>query len=115
MSFIYLLSAIILIMVVVLLTMTNRKFHKISGLIALIAPIISSVYFLWQIPQVMKGQFVSVKIPWLTLIDINIDFKLDGLSLFFSLLISLIGLAVFYYATQYLSKEHDDLPRFYIY
>ncbi|MBO1214350.1 DUF4040 family protein [Staphylococcus nepalensis] len=115
MSFIYLLSAIILIMVVVLLTMTNRKFHKISGLIALIAPIISSVYFLWQIPQVMKGQFVSVKIPWLTLIDINIDFKLDGLSLFFSLLISLIGLAVFYYATQYLSKEHDHLPRFYIY
>src|SRR5699024_6064011 len=57
----------------------------------------------------------SVKIPWLTLIDINIDFKLDGLSLFFSLLISLIGLAVFYYATQYLSKEHDHLPRFYIY
>src|SRR5699024_382212 len=37
------------------------------------------------------------------------------LSLFFSLLISLIGLAVFYYATQYLSKEHDNLPRFYIY
>src|SRR5699024_10783223 len=102
-------------MVVVLLTLTNRKFNKISGLIGLIAPIISSVYFLWQIPQVMKGQFVSVRIPWLTLIDINLDFNLDGLSLFFSLLISIIGLAVFYHATQHLSKEHDHLPCFYIY
>lgn len=115
MSLIYLLGALIIIMVAVLCTLINPKFQRFAGQIALIAPIISSIYFLWQIPQVMAGHFVTVKISWLTLLDINIDFRLDGLSLFFSLLISLIGLAVFYYATQYLSKEHDNLPRFYVY
>ncbi|TGU92906.1 cation:proton antiporter, partial [Mesorhizobium sp. M8A.F.Ca.ET.173.01.1.1] len=47
MSLVYLLSAIVLIMMVLLLTMTKRKFHKFAGPIALIAPIISSIYFLW--------------------------------------------------------------------
>ena len=115
MGLVYLLSTLILIMVILLFTLTNIKFQKYAGHIALLAPIVASVYFLYQLPSVMQGNFVSVKIPWLTLLDINIDFRLDGLSLFFSLLISLIGLAVVYYATQYLSKEHDNLPRFYLY
>lgn len=115
MSLVHLLSTLILIMVILLFTLTNIKFQKYAGHIALLAPIVASVYFLYQLPSVMQGNFVSVKIPWLTLLDINIDFRLDGLSLFFSLLISLIGLAVVYYATQYLSKEHDNLPRFYVY
>lgn len=115
MSLVYLLSTLILIMVILLFTLTNIKFQKYAGHIALLAPIVASVYFLYQLPSVMQGNFVSVKIPWLTLLDINIDFRLDGLSLFFSLLISLIGLAVVYYATQYLSKEHDNLPRFFVY
>ncbi|WP_398572771.1 NADH-quinone oxidoreductase subunit K [Staphylococcus aureus] len=33
----------------------------------------------------------------------------------FSLIISLIGIAVFFYATQYLSSRKDNLPRFYFY
>ncbi|HLR20256.1 MAG TPA: DUF4040 family protein [Staphylococcus sp.] len=115
MSFIFLLSALIIIMVALLFTLIKLGFQRYAGQVALIAPIIASIYFLWQIPRILEGDFVTVKIPWLTLLDINIDFRVDGLSLFFSLLISLIGLAVFYYATQYLSKEHDNLPRFYIY
>ncbi|SCS24138.1 DUF4040 family protein [Staphylococcus caeli] len=115
MSIVYLLAALMFIMVILLGTLIKQSFQKIAGYIALTAPLIASFYFLWQIPQVLQGHFVSVKIPWLTSLDINIDFKLDGLSLFFSLLISLIGLAVVYYATQYLSKERDNLPRFYIY
>ncbi|WP_398572197.1 hypothetical protein, partial [Staphylococcus aureus] len=31
-------------------------------------------------------------------LDINVDLRLDGLSLMFSLIISLIGIAVFFYA-----------------
>lgn len=115
MSLVYLLGALFLIMLLLLVTMAIPKIQRFTGHIALLAPIVASIYFLWQLPQVMHGHFVSVKIPWLTSLDINIDFRLDGLSLFFSLLISLIGLAVFFYATQYLSKEHDNLPRFYIY
>ena len=45
MSLIYLLGALIIIMVAVLCTLINPKFQRFAGQIALIAPIISSIYF----------------------------------------------------------------------
>lgn len=63
----------------------------------------------------MQQQFISVQIPWMTSLDINVDLRLDGLSLMFALIISLIGVAVFFYATQYLSPQTDNLPRFFFY
>ena len=115
MSLIYLFCAILLIMLLVLGTLTHPKLAQFAGHIALIAPVVSAVYFIWQIPSVIKQHILHIKLPWLNAFDVNIDLRLDGLSLFFSLLISIIGVAVFFYATQYLSKQHDHLPRFYIY
>ena len=63
----------------------------------------------------MQQQFIAVQVPWMTSLDINIDMRLDGLSLMFALIISLIGVAVFFYATQYLSPQTDNLPRFFFY
>ena len=48
-------------------------------------------------------------------IDLNLDLRLDGLGLMFALIISIIGIAVFFYATQYLTPNGDNLPRFFIY
>lgn len=45
---------------------------------------------------------------------INLDFRADGLSLLFSLLITGIGALVFFYASSYL-KDHPYLDRFYCY
>ena len=112
MSLIYLFCAILLIMLLVLGTLTHPKLAQFAGHIALIAPVVSAVYFIWQIPSVIKQHILHIKLPWLNAFDVNIDLRLDGLSLFFSLLISIIGVAVFFYATQYLSKQHDHLPRF---
>ncbi|WP_059748439.1 DUF4040 family protein, partial [Staphylococcus haemolyticus] len=72
-------------------------------------------YFLAQIPNVLHGKFVEFKIPWMPAIDVNLDFRLDGLGLMFGLIISIIGVAVFFYATQYLSVNRDNLPRFFLY
>jgi multicomponent Na+:H+ antiporter subunit A len=115
MSLIYLFSILIIIMVLLAITFANDKMSRYAGHIAIIAPIISTIYFIWQLPQVLHGHFLNINIPWLSAIDINLAFRLDGLSIFFSIIISVIGLAVFFYATQYLSKQHDNLPRFYIY
>lgn len=115
MSLVILFSVLIVLMILLLFTYTHQKLQNVSGTIVMIAPIVSALYFLWQIPSVFAGHYVAIRLPWLPSLDINIDFRLDGLSLFFSLLISLIGVAVFYYATRYMSKDHDDLPRFYIY
>ena len=55
---------------------------------------------------------ISFKLAWMPAIDLNLDLRLDGLGLMFALIISIIGIAVFFYATQYLTPNGDNLPRF---
>ncbi|MDU0423112.1 DUF4040 family protein [Staphylococcus haemolyticus] len=115
MSLVYLLGGLIVIMLVVLMTLFIKPLRRFAGYIALLAPILASGYFLAQIPNVLHGKFVEFKIPWMPAIDVNLDFRLDGLGLMFGLIISIIGVAVFFYATQYLSVNRDNLPRFFLY
>lgn len=115
MSLVYLLGGLIVIMLIVLMTLFIKSLRRFAGYIALLAPILVSGYFLAQIPNVLHGKFVEFKIPWMPAIDVNLDFRLDGLGLMFGLIISIIGVAVFFYATQYLSVNRDNLPRFFLY
>lgn len=115
MSLVYLLGGLIVIMLIVLMTLFIKSLRRFAGYIALLAPILASGYFLAQIPNVLHGKFVEFKIPWMPAIDVNLDFRLDGLGLMFGLIISIIGVVVFFYATQYLSVNRDNLPRFFLY
>lgn len=115
MSLVYLLGGLIVIMLIVLMTLFIKSLRRFAGYIALLAPILASGYLLAQIPNVLHGKFVEFKIPWMPAIDVNLDFRLDGLGLMFGLIISIIGVAVFFYATQYLSVNRDNLPRFFLY
>lgn len=115
MSLVYLLGGLIVVMLIVLMTLFIKPLRRFAGYIALLAPILASGYFLAQIPNVLHGKFVEFKIPWMPAIDVNLDFRLDGLGLMFGLIISIIGVAVFFYATQYLSVNRDNLPRFFLY
>ncbi|AXZ24208.1 Na+/H+ antiporter Mnh2 subunit A [Staphylococcus warneri] len=115
MGLIYLMVILLAIMGLMLVTMSHRKLNAWSGYVALSAPIITSIYFISKIPQIVQQQFIAVQIPWMTSLDINVDLRLDGLSLMFALIISLIGVAVFFYSTQYLSPQTDNLPRFFFY
>lgn len=54
MSLIYLLCIILAITILVSLTMTHVKLSRFAGQIALIAPVLALVYFLWQIPRVVE-------------------------------------------------------------
>ncbi|UDI78978.1 DUF4040 family protein [Staphylococcus taiwanensis] len=115
MSLVYLLGGLIVIMGIVLITLFIKPLRRYSGYIALLAPILASGYFLFQIPNIMQQHFIAFKIPWMPAIDVNLDLRLDGLGLMFGLIISIIGIAVFFYATQYLSPNSDNLPRFFLY
>jgi multicomponent K+:H+ antiporter subunit A len=63
-------------------------------------------------PDVFRGADVIEVWPWVSSIDLDLAFRLDGLALLFALLILLVGLLVILYARYYL---HDDDPigRFY--
>lgn len=63
MSLVYLMGALIVMMVLVLLTLSHRKLRKIAGYLSLLAPILSSIYFITQIPNVVHHHYPSVHIP----------------------------------------------------
>ncbi len=96
MSLVYLMATNLLVMLIVLFTLSHRQLRKVAGYVALIAPIVTSAYFIMKIPDVIRNKFIAVQLPWMPSIDINLDLRLDGLSLMFGLIISLIGVGVFF-------------------
>ncbi len=89
MSLVYLLIAILVIMAMILLMSKRRALAKYAGYMALIGPVISSIYFLIQIPSVAKLQYLSTSIPWIKTLDINFRFtfrwfKFNVFSYYFS-------------------------------
>ena len=79
-----------------------------------ILPIGLFCYFASFIPSISAGETLSESYQWVPSLSINFDFRLDGLSLLFSLLITGIGSFIFIYANSYL-KGHPYLDRFYGY
>ena len=63
---------------------------------------------------IAAGETVRVSYPWVPGLDVNLSFFLDGLSLFFALLVSGVGTLIFVYAGGYL-KGHHHLGRFFSY
>ncbi|WP_299757241.1 hydrogen gas-evolving membrane-bound hydrogenase subunit E [uncultured Pontibacter sp.] len=72
------------------------------------------VYYCTFLPQVLQGQNLVEQYSWVPELGINLQFRMDGLSLLFALLISFFGALVMLYASGYL---HNDrlLGRFYLY
>ena len=67
-----------------------------------------------HIPAVMRGEVITARFDWLPLIQLNANFRLDGLSVLFGLLILGIGLLIIIYARYYLSRR-DPIGKFYTY
>lgn len=60
----------------------------------------------WNEPQV-------ITIPWVSSLGINLTFITDGLSLFFGLLVTAMGILVCWYSQYYMDPEDPHLGRFY--
>ena len=87
---------------------------KFTGLLTLL-PFGLFVYFLSFLPQIKSGkEVIMFRNEWVPTLGIAFDFKLDGLSLLFTLLITGIGTLVYWYASYYL-KGHVYIHRFFAY
>ena len=84
------------------------------GWIAASFPLFMFIYFLLQYNQIASGSLIREEIEWFPALGINLTFLLDGLSLTFVLIITLIGTAVFLYAGSYM-KDYEQTGRFYLY
>jgi multicomponent Na+:H+ antiporter subunit A len=70
--------------------------------------------FAFHINDVVAGGVVVSSYSWTPALGVNLSFRLDGLSLLFSLLITGIGALVLLYTNSYLAG-HPHLGRFYAY
>jgi len=107
------LTAIISTFLVAFLTLFlgNRicsKYYRFFGFFPLLLFVFFSLYLFslsWDESEYFKND-------WIPSLGINLNFKLDGLSLLFALLITGIGTLVYFYASYYL-KNHPRLNQFY--
>ena len=71
------------------------------------------VWFAGFVPGVAGGEVYVLQYPWVPSLGLQLSFLVDGLSLLFALLISLIGTFIVIYGGGYLAG-HRDLARFYV-
>ena len=90
----------------------QRCLPRQAGLVCALLPLTLCGWFATQITAVAGGTVVQQSLAWLPTLGITLSFRLDGLSLLFSLLISGIGTLVVLYASSYL-HDHRHLGRFY--
>lgn len=91
-----------------------KPLKKYFGWIAASFPLYLFISFLSMYREVADGKIIKESIEWIPSLGINFTFFLDGLSLTFVLIITLIGVVVFLYAGAYM-KDYEHTDRFYVY
>jgi multicomponent K+:H+ antiporter subunit A len=92
--------------------LTARYHRNICTLFTAILPFIALLLVAEMAPDVLNGKNHYAFAQWIPLLNLNLAFRLDGLSLLFSILILGIGLLVILYARYYLSAK-DSIGKFY--
>ena len=91
---------------------TERWGRGVCAWSAALAPAVAMALLLSNVSTVFGGTTVFYHQPWLPLLGLDLNLRLDGLSLMFALLITGIGLLVILYSRYYLS-ENDSLGKLY--
>lgn len=101
-----LLSVVSIFLGAVLASFIAKKFNKSAGILLSIIPFASLCYFLSLYNKVKQGEVFTTFFPWVDVLNINISFYLDGLSMLFTLLILGIGVLILIYSNGYML--HDE-------
>ncbi|PMR70015.1 putative monovalent cation/H+ antiporter subunit A [Halomonas heilongjiangensis] len=91
----------------------HRWFGARTSFVLAAFPAALALWFLGRVPQVMQGEVLLLVLEWVPALGMSLTFLIDGLSLLFALLITVIGTFVLIYAGGYL-KGHPDLVRFHV-
>lgn len=101
-------------LVALLLIFYGKKVKGSFVVILTLLPLALFLFFASHIGVVASGAVPTQVIRWVPSLGVDLSFRLDGLALLFSLLITGIGTLVFLYTSYYL-KGHTYLDRFYGY
>ena len=81
-----------------------ERFKRFVAPLQVVLVLIVIIFFAGFVGPIAQGQTFNPSFSWIDSLDIHFSFYLDGLSLFFTLLITVIGLLVFLYSFKYM--EH---------
>ncbi|MFP3342990.1 putative monovalent cation/H+ antiporter subunit A [Halomonas sp. SIMBA_159] len=91
----------------------NRWFGERASLLLALFPASIAAWLFSQAPLVLSNGPQLLEWAWVPSLGISLSFLLDGLSLLFGLLITVIGTCVLVYTGGYL-KGHQDIARFHL-
>ena len=94
----------------------GAKWRARTGWLALVAPVGSFALLLQLALTVAEpGGRTVVELSWIPSLGLNLTFVIDGLALFFGLVVSGMGILVVFYAAHYLDDHYRHHGRFYAY
>jgi NADH:ubiquinone oxidoreductase subunit 5 (subunit L)/multisubunit Na+/H+ antiporter MnhA subunit len=85
------------------------------GWVALVAALTSAGGLASLLGSIAPGAPLVVSVDWIPSLDLGLHFMVDGLSLFFGLIVSGVGVLVVFYACFYLDDHYEYHARFYAY
>lgn len=88
----------------------GEKISKIFGFL----PLMLFLYLMGFYSDISSGNIITQEFYWVESLDAKISLYMDGLGWIFASIITLIGAAVFFYASSYL-KGNPKIKEFYIY
>lgn len=83
----------------------HARLRRISGWILALVPAVLFLYFASHINTVAHGEIVSISYSWVSSLDVELVFALDGLSLLLALIITGIGTLIVIYGGGYLADD----------
>lgn len=89
---------------------SGAVFSSVASACAALVAFAASAWFALQIDLVAAGGAREYIAPWVPALGVTLNFRLDGLALMFSLLISVIGFLVVLYTASYF-RTHPDRGR----
>lgn len=95
--------------------LAGRRLGARTGWVALVAPLASAALLGVLASDAAAGAARVVSIPWIPTLGLDLTFLLDGLSLFFGLVVSGMGALIVFYASSYLDDHYEHHGRFYAY
>lgn len=97
------------------LALVGRRLGRKTGWLALVFPLACTALLLQAASLAGHQPNVVVSWPWVPALGVELAFRLDGLSLFFALIVAGVGALIVLYATAYLDDHYEHHGRFYAY
>ncbi|ADH70277.1 Multiple resistance and pH homeostasis protein A [Nocardiopsis dassonvillei] len=89
-----------------------RQWGRNAFLALAVVPGVSTLWALFQIPAIMRGETLAVSIPWAPEFSLRLGLYMDALGLVMTLIAAGVGALILIYCARYFDDSEPGLARF---